>query len=546
MSRLTSQRGPLRAVAYVRVSLEREGMISPQLQMFAIEDYCKRRGYIIVKVLEDLDLSGRFWKRRQVEEGIAMIETDQADILVVWRWSRVSRNRLDWAIAVDRVESVGGTLESATEGFDTTTATGRFARGMLAEFAAFESDRIGDVWREVRDRRVRMGLTPAGHQQFGYRKVNGQYVVDRKTGPALAELYRRYNEGESFHSLTAWLHRRKLSAAGPPRPDSGWGHQTLARLMDRGFGAGLIIADGVSLPGAHAPIISEDVWQAYLQRRLVTRKMDRVNPESYLLNGMVFCVCGRRMAPCSGTKRKYMCRTHRGGTRAAKSVNEDRLHGLLYQWLTRLVHNSAYSGAARRDSRRRAAEGACEARALARHISSTTITDTLRDALDAAEARSMWRDPVEVAESLLEDWATLNDAVKRLRLAHVVEHVSIRSGHRSATLTVHTAWGTNSPITAESAHVNRCEMPTNWLDGNQALALAGVNRSTLRIWRERGLLPLTKPFEGVHYLYARTDLDRLLNAPRKGKLGIDLAATQAVIAAAADAPSTPQAGGPSR
>jgi site-specific DNA recombinase len=94
---LTSQRGSLRAVAYVRVSLEREGMISPQLQMFAIEDYCKRRGYIIVKVLEDLDLSGRFWKRRQVEEGSAMVETDQADILVVWRWSRVSRNRLDWA-----------------------------------------------------------------------------------------------------------------------------------------------------------------------------------------------------------------------------------------------------------------------------------------------------------------------------------------------------------------------------------------------------------------------------------------------------------------
>jgi DNA-binding transcriptional MerR regulator len=89
-------------------------------------------------------------------------------------------------------------------------------------------------------------------------------------------------------------------------------------------------------------------------------------------------------------------------------------------------------------------------------------------------------------------------------------------------------------------------MPTNWLDGNQALALAGVNRSTLRIWRERGLLPLTKPFEGVHYLYARTDLHRLLNAPRKGNLGIDLAAAQAMVAAAADAPSTPQAGGPSR
>ena len=44
-----------------------------------------------------------------------MIEHGQADAIVVWRWSRVSRNRLDWAVAVDRVEAAGGALESATE-----------------------------------------------------------------------------------------------------------------------------------------------------------------------------------------------------------------------------------------------------------------------------------------------------------------------------------------------------------------------------------------------------------------------------------------------
>jgi site-specific DNA recombinase len=44
-----------RTVAYVRVSLEREDMISPDLQMLAITDYCKRRGYEIVRVIQDLD-----------------------------------------------------------------------------------------------------------------------------------------------------------------------------------------------------------------------------------------------------------------------------------------------------------------------------------------------------------------------------------------------------------------------------------------------------------------------------------------------------------
>jgi site-specific DNA recombinase len=87
-------------------------------------------------VLEDLDLSGRFWQNRQFDAAISMLEAGDSDAIVVWRWSRVARNRLDWAVAVDRVGSVGGRLESATEPFDVTTATGRFARGMLAEFAA--------------------------------------------------------------------------------------------------------------------------------------------------------------------------------------------------------------------------------------------------------------------------------------------------------------------------------------------------------------------------------------------------------------------------
>ena len=45
-----------------------------------------------------------------METAITMIERDEADAIVVWRWSRVSRNRLDWALAVDRVEAAGGVL----------------------------------------------------------------------------------------------------------------------------------------------------------------------------------------------------------------------------------------------------------------------------------------------------------------------------------------------------------------------------------------------------------------------------------------------------
>jgi site-specific DNA recombinase len=267
VSRQVAPLRPERAVAYVRVSQAREGMISPELQMAAVSEYSARRGYRIVAVLEDLDLSGRFWRERQVDEAVSMLEQGQAEVIVVWRWSRIARNRLDWAVAVNRVESAGGRLESATEQFDVRTSTGRFARGMLAEFAAYESDRMGDVWREVRERRARLGLPVNGHNQFGYLKQGDAFVADRRTGPVIADLYRRYVAGESLRSLARWLNRGRYMAANPRMPRTVWSHGTVAALLDRGFAAGYIVAEGQYLPGAQKALITEAEWLAYRSRR---------------------------------------------------------------------------------------------------------------------------------------------------------------------------------------------------------------------------------------------------------------------------------------
>ena len=79
--------------------------------------------------------------------------------------------------------------------------------------AAFESDRVGDVWREVRERRVALGLPSNGAEMFGYRKrADGRYVPDRRTGPILADLYRR--------SIRGTVQRAGPVAPGSPHQDT--------------------------------------------------------------------------------------------------------------------------------------------------------------------------------------------------------------------------------------------------------------------------------------------------------------------------------------
>lgn len=296
-----------RAILYLRQSVAREDSISLELQEVAGRDYCQRRGYDVVGVESDPGISGRTWKRPAVLRVMAAIEGNEADVIVLWKWSRLSRSRLDWAVAVDKVESCGGRIESATEPLDTTTASGRFARGMLAEFAAFESERIGDVWRESHARRRRVGLPAQGGDRFGYVRDGATFTPHEITGPLLAEMYRRYNSGHGFTRIAAWLN----TVHGET-----WERTRVTRLLDSGFGAGQIIhgrgKNATYHPGIHEPVIELREWDQYRARRAQAPAPPRTVEPVYLLSGLIKCGdCGAPMhaynAAGNGPGSGYIC-----------------------------------------------------------------------------------------------------------------------------------------------------------------------------------------------------------------------------------------------
>lgn len=279
---------PPRAVLYLRQSVSRDDSISLELQEAAGRDYAARAGYTVVAVESDPGVSGRTWNRPAVQRVMAMIEDGQADVIVLWKWSRLSRSRRDWAVAVDRVEVAGGRIESATEAVDVTTATGRLARGVLAEFAAFESDRIGEIWKDVHRSRLSKGLAPSGKPKFGYvwNPESKIHQPDPETGPYLAEAYRRYVAGASVFSLVRWLNGAHVATIN----GGAWSDRTLRRVMDTGFAAGYVNWGGQLHEGVHDRLIDRHLWQDYLDARAERRKVPaRVKRSQYLLSGLVRC-----------------------------------------------------------------------------------------------------------------------------------------------------------------------------------------------------------------------------------------------------------------
>lgn len=322
-------------------------MISPEVQRTAINDYAASRGYDVTGWFEGLDESGSrsrsaWWPR--LDQAVAAIEVGEYDVLLVWKFSRAGRHRLRWAVAIDRVETAGGRLESATEQFDTTTSSGRLARGMLAELNAFEAERIGETWKEAHARRIATGRPANGKPRFGYAYdlAKKQHVPDQETGPVLAEMYRRYVSGESVYALVAWLNENGWTTTA----DRPWRSMGLRRVMDSGFASGRFLAAGQLHDGAHEALITEDLWQAYQDARIDRRsRHPRSERSDYLLSGLVRCAqCGGSMSAGSyGRARvpKYRCTTNKatgrqgcsGGHVASRVLEE----GLLL-WLHELAN----------------------------------------------------------------------------------------------------------------------------------------------------------------------------------------------------------------
>lgn len=326
----------LRAILYLRQSTFREESISLELQETAGRDYCERKGYVVVGVEQDPGISGRTWKRPAVQRVMQRIEDHEADVIVLWRWSRLSRSRKDWALAADRVDVAGGRIESATEPND-VTAAGRFARGVMTELAAFESERIGEQWREVHESRVGHGL-PSGRVPWGWVHEDGHAKPHPENAAVIPRLYELYLNGMGGRQLADWLqvHGYKTYYGG-----SEWNHSTVTAILDSPFHSGQIAYRGELYPGEQEPLVTVETWEMYRAMR-IERKNERAARHTYLLSGILTCACGSPMfgfaihhgKRAANSYFGYRCKeVSRNPSHGPGTVSTRVVDGAFFEWL---------------------------------------------------------------------------------------------------------------------------------------------------------------------------------------------------------------------
>jgi len=153
----------MQVLGYVRVSTgeQADSRAGLEAQRSAILAECERRGWQLVKIIEDAGYSAKDLKRPGIRAALEELERKEAQGLVVAKLDRLSRSMLDFTAVMAQAQKQGWALVALDCAVDTTTPAGEAMANVLAVFAQFERRLIGQRTREAlaakRAQGVRLG-----------------------------------------------------------------------------------------------------------------------------------------------------------------------------------------------------------------------------------------------------------------------------------------------------------------------------------------------------------------------------------------------------
>lgn len=334
----------MRALIVVRLSRVTDATTSPERQLAACKDLCTQRGYEVVGIAEDLDVSaGKTTPFSRPQLGKWLKRPGEFDVIVVYRVDRIVRRLFDLADLIRWCQEHRVALVSASEAFlDLTAPFGDIVALLVAKVAEMELAAISERNRSAAQHNLRAGKYRGGPPPWGYLPQQDDagvwtYVQDPVQVEVILEVVERVLKGEPLRAIAHDLTERGVPtprdrfAEVRGRPVKGYAFHPgglkraltsptlLGRVVisDTTTGAQdrtetlLVGDDGAPVVRAD-PIITRDVFDR-LGVELAGRE-NRKEPTkrtTSLLLGVIFCdVCGKpayKLKGGTGRKPRYRC-----------------------------------------------------------------------------------------------------------------------------------------------------------------------------------------------------------------------------------------------
>lgn len=207
-----------RALIVIRLSRVTDATTSPERQETACRELCEQRGYDVVDVVEDLDVSaGATTPFTRPHLGPWLRDRhNEFDVLVMYRMDRLVRRLLDLADVIRWGQAHDVAIVSATEAFlDLTAPFGDIVAMLVAKTAEMELEAISARNASASHHNIRSGKWRGGVPPWGYLPEKGddkvwRLVQDPAQVEVIQEVVERVLAGERLRPIAADLTRRRV------------------------------------------------------------------------------------------------------------------------------------------------------------------------------------------------------------------------------------------------------------------------------------------------------------------------------------------------
>jgi site-specific DNA recombinase len=440
-----------RAIGIVRVSQvggrEGESFASPNIQADRIRNVCDREGLTLLKIVEELDVSGGadLKDRPGLGPAVEAVEAREAEVIAAAYFDRFFRNMKVQQQVLERVEAAGGKVLAVDAGFISTATAALWMSGtQMGVMSEYNRRLLAERLRDVQVRAVARGAPPFSSIPPGLRRLPNGTVAPDDLAPVMVEAFEMYAGGATIQEV-----RDHLAAHGVTGSHNG-----IYRLLSNRLYLGEIhFGDLTNLHAYEPPVISQALWrrvQAVRRPRGGGARSDRLLARLDILR----CAsCGGRMTASTQTQRGqaypyYRCGKVRADCDARAAISAVLVEQLVTDSVQRALEG--LEGRASADEDAREAEAALE-RAQAELDAAIRAFAALQDEPVALERLTELRQCRDVAREHAErlrglrsalvvsaaaDWGSLTVAERRGLIRAVVARVLVAPGRGAGRVTI--------------------------------------------------------------------------------------------------------------
>ena len=302
----------------------------------------------------DAGISGSTVHRPSLQRLLRDIEDGTVNVVVVYKYDRLSRSMLDFLQLLDLFKRHGVSFVSVSQRFDTSTPVGEMTLNMLLSFAQFERQMIAERTRDKVRAARRRGRWTGGRPVLGYDVVDGRLAVNKDEVPQVKAIFELYVETPSLIGVVqelnrrGWTQKRWKTKTGRASGGSSWNKSSLQTLLTNRLYIGKQKLGDETFKGEHPAIITKKLFDRV--HGLMTGNRNTCgdvtrNGHGFLLRRLLRCsACDAAMTPTSTKRRNkayryYVCRAAQKNGHAtcpSKSISADKVEAFIVDQIRRI------------------------------------------------------------------------------------------------------------------------------------------------------------------------------------------------------------------